>query len=446
MSTINKLFVLILLLLSISSCKKDTLEAYEVEPVFMNNEEAIAHFKANFIDGQSAWKAILTTKNTGKAYGLYVTLSEKGEVNMLSDLYPDAGNQFTTTSYRLQAHAGNAVLNFSLGSYLDAIFIQQGRHKISADTSYTFRYAIQDTVVLLGNQHGDELKLVRTTVEERNAYNGSALYHSLWNTFNYFNTNRFHSFLYGNGKAVQIMIDQNERSAIAYYVENNKLITTTSYISYGINHINFRTPLLINGKEVRQLYIDPTKTQLYAQEGNQRIDLIGSRVPIIPMHLFLGHGIPSTISAPNPFTYYALEGWSDDAYLAWFNSTMNFFNSPYEAAFMLGDFDFVEDSKQMNISLHFQMGQSNYVAIFPFNYTKTDAGVYTFTPGQLKGDIPEHLNASLIQDYVQDFLRLMIVSRYTLDYYESGDMFLGQFKGVDNPNITFTGFFGTLAE
>jgi len=446
MLKLYRFLILALFLASFSSCKKDSLGAFEVDPVFMSNEEAISHFKKNFIDGQSAWKAILSTKNTGKAYGLYITLSEKGEVNMLSDLYPDAGTQYTTTSYKLRAQAGNAVLSFANGSYLDDIFLESGRYKISADTSYTFRYALQDTLVLLGNEHGDELKLVKTTVEERNAYNASAFYFSLWNTYNYFAKNRFHSFVYGGGKAVQIMIDQNERSAIAYYVEDGKLVTTTSYVSYGINEVNFKTPLRINGKEVKQLFIDPDKITLYTKEGGQRTDLIGSRVPIIPLHLFLGHGVPNIISAPNPFTYYAFDGWSDDAYLIWYNTTLELYNSPYQAEFILGDFEFIEKTKQMNIAVHFRMDNRNYKGIFPFRYSRTATGVYKFVALPFQMEDPLQANASLIQPYVMDFIGMVQQNSFKLDYFDMEKYLLGQFKGVENPEIYFTGYFGSLAE
>lgn len=440
---ISLVILIALLALSHIGCKKDESITYAVEQVFKGDEEAIEFFKSNFIDGQSAWKAVLSPRIDGKAYGFYITMTEKGEVNMLSDLHPESGYMVTGSTFELKAKAGNAVLNFSKGSYFDLLYVQQGRKKIAADTSYTVRYASADTLVLLGNQYGDELKMVKASVQERNAYTEAGFTYAMLNTLEYLQSKLFHSVLLGPGKAVQIMIDQNDRSAIAYYVANNRLVTTASYISYGINEINFKTPLMIEGKAVHKIFIDPTKPSLYWMDGNNRIDFIGANIPVIPLHHLLGHGLPNVISAPNPFTYYDLDGWSDAAYLAWYKATLSLYNGS-GASFMLGDFEFIEEWQQMNITVHFQIGNSAFRGIFPFRYTKTATGVYRFERLELNIEDPQQRNAAIIESAITDFLDLFESTSYKLDYYES-DWLLGQFIGVDNPDIYFTGFFGSLA-
>jgi len=425
------------------SCKKESKDAYEVEKVFPTSEEAFNDFKKSLVDGQSIWKGTLTPKS-GKVYSLYIKLNDKGEMSMLADLDPQSGATAKTSKFSLRLEKTNPVIGFSEGSYLDSIYVRKGREIISADTSYSFSYKKADTIMLVGNRYGDELKLVYASVQERNDYNAGELGQSLYAVSWFFSKKPFYSVITSSGYGVQFAINQYSRSVIASYVDKDKVQTTSVDFAYGINRIQFKRPIKLGTNWVYEMFFDPVKEVFYIKDGTQKISFVGSNMPVIPLHQFLGNGFPSVLSIPSPYYVTELPGWSDYFYSIWTNATSELNYSPYQGFLLVVDFDFSTKTKVLNLNLYFDIGSQLYTATFPYSYTKTTDGTYKFTALPLNKNIEVQANAALIQPYVESILLAVSNNRYKLDYYDTPNGLLGQFISQDNPDIYFTGMIGSL--
>lgn len=426
-----------------SSCKKDSKDAYEVEKVFPSAEEAFQEFKKAIVEGQSVWKGVLAPK-AGKVYGLYINLTDKGVVSMMADLNPESGSVARTSRFTMRSEKANSILSFAEGSYLDSIYVKKGRQVISADTSYSFSYKKGDTIMLLGNKYGDELKLVRASVQERNEYNSGELGKSLYSVNDFFYNKPFYSVMTAKGQAVQFAINQISRTVIASYVDQQKVQTSSADFAYGINKIQFKKPILLGHNWVYELFFDPIKQVFYMQDGVQKITFLGSNMPVIPLHLFLGNGFPSELSVPSPFYLQRLPGWSESYYYAWAIATNELNLSPYQAFLLVTDFDFAKKQNIMHLNIYFDFNGKLYAASYPFSYTKTTDGIYTFTALPFTPGVDAYTNAKNLYPYLEAVVRVVAENRLKLDYYETPNGLLGQFTSQDNPDMYFTGMIGTI--
>lgn len=438
---------ILLFLLSIifSACKKESQSAYEVEKVFPDAGELFSEFKKTIANGQSIWKGTLSPKS-GKVYSLYMSLNDKGVVDMLADLDPETGIVSRKGKFSLRSEKTNAIISFSEGTYLDSMYVKKGREIIAADTSYSFSYKKGDTVMLIGNRYGDELKLVYASVEERNAYNAGELGRSLISVSEFFSKKPFYSVITANGYGVQFAINQFNRSVIASYVDKNEVRTVSIDFAYGINQILFKKPVKFGNNWVYELFFDPLRKVFYMQDGAQKISFIGSNRPVIPLHYFMGNGFPPELSVPSPHYIEELPGWSSSFYYAWTVATSRLNYSPYKGFLLVADFDFSSKNKIMNLNLYFDINSKLYQGTFPFSYTKTSDGIYTFTALPLDTNLPEQDNASVIKPYVEPVTSIMTGGKFKLDYYESPNELLGQFIGVDDPQMFFTGHIGSIVK
>jgi len=427
------------------SCKKTSKDAYEVEKVFPDTEEVFKEFKKAIVNGQSVWKGTLKPKS-GKMYSLYISLTAKGAVTMLADINPETGSVPKTAKFTLRSEKTNAIIAFSEGTYLDSIFVKKGRDIIAADTSYSFSYKKGDTIMLIGNRHGDELKLVTANVQERNAYSAGELGKSLFSVNDFFYKKPFNSVLTSSGYAVQFAIDQNNRSVIASYVNQNKVQTTSADFAYGINKIQFKKPIQLGPNLVYELFFDPIDKVFYMQEGTKKITFTGSNMPVIPLHQFIGNGFPSELSIPSPFYVNQLPGWSESYYYAWAIATSELNYSPYQAFLLVTDFEFAKKKDILYFNVYFDMGGQLYTATYPFSYTKTTEGIYTFKPMALDLKDQNQSNANLVYPYVENVVRMVTDNRLKLDYYETPNGLLAQFISQNNPDVYFTGMIGSLVK
>ncbi len=149
----------------LTSCNKDGLENYQVEKTHPDAEEMLAEFTRTLHSGSLAWQAVLNPK-AGKSYTMFFKMDKGGNVWTLLDLNFTTARAPKAGKYRLSSDVNNASINFSSGTYLDDVTHKDGYRTVGADTSYSFKYMNGDTVMLSGNQYGDELRLINITTEE----------------------------------------------------------------------------------------------------------------------------------------------------------------------------------------------------------------------------------------------------------------------------------------
>lgn len=436
----KKVYIIMLLFAAaFSSCKKENSSAFEVEPVHPDPEKLLQQLVTALDQGASGWEAVLNPKS-GKSYSMFFSMDGKGQVFTLADLDPGTAREPKVGTYRLHKGVTNASISFSAGTYLDDITHKKGFRTLSADTSYSFKYQKGDTLVLLGNQYGDELKMISITADQVIAYERGVLGNSYIYMNNYFSKMPFFSVTAPGNIHVQVGINARNRSLNLIYASEGKLVVNSTDYSYGLNRIIFKTPIRIGQLWVRELLIDTTTGAFYITNGTGRIALVGSSMPVLPLHLLIGRDFPPVISLPSPVFMEELPGWSPAFTDIWFESTLNMYNSDLNSQLMLMAFNLDDKNKKMNLDFFFTFNDQVYIATFPLSYTKTIDGIYKFEAGIFDPNESTHENAKLILPHVSPILSVIVSDSFDMDYYDTGTMLIAQMKSRTHPDIYFTGY------
>lgn len=439
MKTRKKWLGILLVWISVClSCNKDALQSYEVENVHPDSDVLLAEFVKILNQGPSAWQATLNPKSGG-TYTMFFKMDQGGRVWTLIDFDVTSARDPKLGSYTLEAGANHASINFSTGTYLDDVQHKEGYRWVGADTSYAFQYANADTIVLLGNRNGDELKLVNITAEESLDFEYGILGNSYIYMYNFFTQQPYFSFTLPDIGPVQISIDADNRGLLLFYGENGRAQLATNHYAYGINRIVLKYPIRIGSYSISELLVDTGTQGFYVSYGGTRVNLDGANMPVVPLHLLLGTGYSPYISLPSPYYIESLPGWSTSFHEIFDEADGNMY---YSAGLDLLVFTFSLDIENdlMDLNVYFHSQGYIYQATYPYRYGKTVDGVYSFEALPFESGNVYHENATYIQAYLTPFLDLVGTDSFTLQLYDAGSTFLAQMTSVQRPDIYFTGY------
>lgn len=437
----NLSFYMLLVVAVLTSCKKDGLENYQVEKAHPNAEEMLAEFTRTLHSGSLAWQAVLNPK-AGKSYTMFFKMDKGGNVWTLLDLNFTTARAPKSGTYRLGSNANNASIHFSSGTYLDDVTHKDGYRTVGADTSYSFKYMHGDTVILSGNQYGDELRLISITTEEELHFERGILGNAFIYLYDFFIQKPYFSVSIPDLGPVQIVIDVANRGIIFFYGKDGELVYASTDYSYGVNKILLKTPIRIGPYLFYELSVDTVTGAFYVAGGNKRFDLNGANMPVIPLHLLLGNEYPPYVSLPSPEYIEPLPGWSDTFKNIWQQSADSLRNSEFQASLLVFSFGMDIQKKTMDIEVFFAIDNATYRGVFPYKYTRTNNGVYKFEALPLDVQNNQlHLNASIIQPHLKSLLNMVRDNSFTMNLYDyGGTSFLAQMTSVEHPDIYFTGY------
>ncbi|SFC68778.1 protein of unknown function [Parapedobacter composti] len=436
----NRYLTFVLLLATFVCCKKENNDNYEVEKVHADPEALMAEFTEALYAGSLGWQATLIPKS-GKIYTLFFKMDKAGNVWTLLDLDVNTARQPKRGTYRLDASANHASISFSAGTYLDDVTHKEGFRTVGADTSYAFKYANGDTLVLRGNRNGDELRMVHITAQEELNFEYGILGNSYIYMYNFFVQKPFFSFSIPGHGPVQVALNPGARGITMFFGENNRGKVVSSDYAYGVNRIVLKTPIRIGSHLISELTVDTEMQTFYIASNGDRLDLEGANMPVVPLHLLLGTGYPPYVSLPSPYFIEELPGWSEPFHQRYYEATENMLFSPY--GLQLGVFAFHIDGERdrMNLEVFFGNQGGTYKAVYPYSYDKTSDGVYSFNALPFERGNVLHENAEFIKQYMAPLLDLINTDSFTMQLYDyGGDDFLAQMTSVERPEIYFTGY------
>jgi hypothetical protein len=434
------IFALLLLVVVFNSCKKESSKAYEVEPVHASADELMQRFMNALEGGASGWEATLNPQS-GKSYTLFLSMDKSGAIATLADLDVNTARTPKFGTYKFKKGATSASISFSSGTYLDDITHKRGIRTLGSDTSYAFQYMKGDTLVLRGNDYGDELRMVNITADQVVAFERGVLGNSYIYMNNYFSQKPFFSVTTSENIPVQIGINARSRSLNLIYVLQGKLVFQSTDFAYGLNRIVFKKPIRVGQLWVSELRIDTQTGAFYISNGLGKLPLVGSSMPVIPLHLLIGSDFPPVVSLPSPIFIEELPGWSPAFMDTWFISTINMYESPLQSQLMVMAFNLDTKKELLNIDFIFSYQGGYNIATFPLSYTKSLDGTYKFSSLPFTSDTA-HQNANVILPYVSPLLELVVNDSFKMDYFDAGNnTMLAQFKSLTRPQIYFTGYF-----
>lgn len=429
-----------LLTVVFNSCKKELSKAYEVEPVHASPDELMQRFMNALEGGASGWEATLNPQS-GKSYTLFLSMDKNGAIATLADLDVNTARTPKFGTFKFSKGAISASISFSSGTYLDDITHKKGFRTLGSDTSYAFKYKRGDTLVLRGNDYGDELRMINITADQVVAFERGVLGNSYIYMNNYFSQKPFFSVTTSENIPVQIGINARNRSLTLMYVNQGKLVIQSTDYAYGLNRIVFKKPIRVGQLLISELRVDLQTGAFYISNGFGKLPLVGASMPVIPLHLLIGTDFPPVISLPSPIFMEELPGWSPAFMDIWFASTLNMYDSPLESQLMVMAFNLDTKNELLNIDFFFSFQGQYHIATFPLSYTKSLNGIYKFTARPFKADEPTHQNAELILPYVSPLLEIIVNDSFKMNYFDAGNTLLAQLSSVTRPQIYFTGYF-----
>lgn len=439
----KRLLTILALLCTVAfnACKKESSSAFEVEKVHPDPEQILQQLVSAMDQGASGWEAVLNPK-AGKSYTLFFSMDGKGNVLTLADLDVNTARVPKAGTYRLQKGSTNASISFSTGTHLDDITHKKGFRTLGADTSYAFKYLKGDTLVLLGNEFGDELKLINITADEVMAYENGVLGNSYIYMNNFFIQHAYFSVMTPGNIPVQVGINARSRMLTLMYVKDGKLVVESSDYAYGLNRINLKSPVNIGGLLVQELLVDTQTGAFYIKNGVDRITFRGATMPVLPLHLLIGRDFLPVISLPSPFFLEQLPGWSPAFTDVWAHSTLLMIESPLQSQLMAIGFNLDTKKQLMDLDVFFTYNGDVRRATYPLKYTKNSAGTYKFESLPFDMEYIPHNDANAILPYMSPVLALIVEDSFNLDYYDAGnDLLLGQMTSKEHPEMYFTGYF-----
>ncbi|CAL1520376.1 DUF4302 domain-containing protein [Chitinophaga sp. MM2321] len=418
-----------------TACRKDKMTGNEVEKSFPVPQESLDSFIQIMSAAPDGWEGWLTPQGA-QIFHVYFQL-DNNQVTLYTDQNEDAASKPSKTSYTLGISGSvNPTLSFGNGSLLQHIVLNSKR---GVDTAYAFRYAAGDTVVLLGNRYGDELKLVKASSQTKAAITTGKLSSSIADISTFLQQANFMA-IYPGKDSVLVLMSESIRF-FGFYIVNSGLSLDKSLtdFAYTLNGIRLRRPLTVAGQAVSEILWDEAKEGLYVQIGSEKVYVMYKRLPVTPLHYLLGNDFPGVISAVTPL-YEDLPGWSSTFMNMWIQTHNDLSDNGFLLYTM--EFVFLTATNQLNLNMYIAEGNDLYRATYPYKYTKSATGVYTFVPQPTSG------NAAYFAPLVTNFTNLVSQNHFTVDYYDdvAGQQLLGKLICVENPAIYCTGFFGSYAD
>lgn len=417
------------------ACSQQDDLVIPVEPSYADPQGKLDEFKQKLSSATDGWQGLLMPKK-GKLFTLFFTLDNAGKVSMLTDADTVAAKTFSRSSYRVEiTQHVNASVVFEDGSNLERI-------PSAVDKEYAYQYSLGDTLFLLGSRYGDVLKLTKATAAERQAYESRQLKNSMQQIAKYLSTVRYLSFQPEPGKIIQFSLNPLARSVYNTYLEQRAKFFGSDY-SYSTHGVLLKTSPNIGGYAPTEILWDGVKGSLYTYYNGQRMELQSSTLPAIPLHYLLGDEYSPGTVVPSPYVE-RMPGWSPKFQTQWLvddNALMKQLN--IALYYMLLDLHVKENT--MDLYIYYVTPESEFVrGKFPYTFSKTEDGVYTFTPRAIETGTEEGDNADRVKDYLPNILGTVNTNRFRIEFYDAYAELGGlipQYLGVDNTDIYFTGFF-----
>jgi hypothetical protein len=430
--------MLVALLLCVCSCSHEEDMVIPVEPSYTDPQKDLEAFEQQLQSSENGWEAILSPQ-PGKMYRLFFELEPTGEASLYADADTVAAKTPTLTSYSIQlTQRVNPTLIFGTGSNLERI--PGGGKNPGVDRAYSFKYTKEDTVYLLGNEYGDELKLIKATKSAHDRYVSSGLKNSVKEISAYLSTVRYLYIQPEDDKVIQFITNPVSKGIYVTYLNNGAKFFGSDY-AYSLNGIELKSSLHALGYKAGEIFWDSSIKRLYTYYNDLRIDLKPSPIPVIPLHYLLGDEYPAGAAFPSLYLGW-LPGWSAKFQNLWLADDDALENMNISLYYVVTDLHV--ENNTMDLFVYYVNPDDVYVrGKFPYTFSKTADGIYSFTPLPID-DTPEGDNARVLEGRLPNIFGVINGNRFRIEFFDAFEALGGvipQYISEDDSDLYFTGFF-----
>lgn len=432
-------------LLGIQACKKDNTLIDGKKPED-RNRESVEKYKKELTGSVNGWKAILYTNDLGGGYSFYINFKENSRVTMLADYDDETAKDVKESTYEVKQIMVPSII-FNTYNYLHLLadpdpneFGGNQGSGYGSDFEFEIREQVGDTLKLVGKKRDTKLILVKATAADKTFFTEGGFSDLVGGINTYLKSNPFIYFLDPKDNTTRVQVfantDADQRTVSLSVLQNNSIVSSNTTFGFSTKGMTFVKPLVYGPLTFVGTEWDQNTGKLFLVTATgTKVEILKSATPILPLHLLMGSSYSGVIvPAVN-----SLPGWSEA-----------FINARAIAAaevnrFSLGGvrlnldrivYSFNTSRQTLNVQVVTTYGSNGLLLTYPYSYTKTADGIYTFTAEQITDG-----NSNAIADALASILDPLSTDDFTLDYFVNPNnaQLLGQFKSVQTPAFTFAG-------
>jgi len=247
-------YLLLLLITSLSACKKNDPDYFGKTPT-ERSTEALSKYQAQLTGATNGWRAILYP-NGGGVYLFSIKFGADNKVSMLSDIDAETSTTSNESAYSIKQLQAPSLV-FDTYSYIHLLSdpdpnVLGGNSGAgySSDFEFSFDKMSGDTVTLIGNKNGSKLTLVKaaTAAEYTSFTTGTT---AVFTTLSALRT-YFKRVTIGT-TACEVKIDQGNKVLTFSYLDAGKSFKTVSssfYIDGSTNVMVLINPVTIGATTI----------------------------------------------------------------------------------------------------------------------------------------------------------------------------------------------------
>ena len=298
------------------------------------------------------------------------------------------------------------------------------------DFDFGFTSALPgDTLFLEGNFNHSMAVMIPLSQEEADAAFGGQLGHIVAVTKEFNDENSFLYFPATDGHKIGVAFNLTLFILNFNHLdENGNLVTVSAPFSRTTTGIHFKNPVTVGGYTFQDLVWDDAQKTYYIEAGGNRVNITDAGTPVIPFDKLLGSAINTIVVPPD-----SLPGQSTSFRTAFADAQTALQNGPYGLTIEELDYTFDAASKTMIYDIYVSQSGGLYLARFSYTYEANTQGNIKFTRTSANG------NAQLIIEDLGPLLQHIDNDRFHIDYFNTPDSKLAQFKSVTDPGYFFTG-------
>lgn len=307
----KKILYIFIAFLIISGCKKSSFVADFDQSPEERMSASIALVNTTLTSATNGWNATLST-SAGGGFGFYMTFDDKQNVGMYADLTDDASIKSVSSTYRVKTGLG-ADLIFDTYNYISmladptsTVFGGTQPTGFKSDVEFTYVRSSADSIVFIGKQYRQLLKMSRATAAQKATYTAGGYKTAINKVKDYFTAVKFPYIEVPSGATVlKVGFGLNGTSTLG----SGKRGTLTGLLADGVTPasgtgkfaftlggVDFvGSPFVYQGITfIRMGRKDATTLALYDDAGKEYV-LKSSPNPLTPLNLLFGF--------PSTFTY-----------------------------------------------------------------------------------------------------------------------------------------------
>lgn len=269
-------FISIGILLLGASCSKGGLENIPVEQAFEEPAVALARYVEKLQEPAAGWEFGLVGKQAG-FYAGYLDFDQENTARFTVATLAPGNPGLEETVFHTGVAGTNPVLVFPSGAFARFALSQDG-----VDTSFTFQAIRSDTIFLLGNQHGSELKLTKASPDKAEAYRGTGMLDVIAAMENLQRLPKYFKRLTVNGATYDLHFRPDMKSVYIHYGGTERFAIHETLYSLTATGIYLRQPLIdgINRIDyIDDFSVDASGTTMTAWVGGQPAEFTNEAEP-----------------------------------------------------------------------------------------------------------------------------------------------------------------------